>query len=460
MSFPQPPPVAPGATGPDEPAESVGPLTADLPLIAGEPLVADVPLATDIRLGADVAPTDGEPPRTLVRRGPLRGLPVEVAVLSAVAFFVAAGFGIVAPAIPVFARSFGVSRTAAGAVISAFALMRLLSALGCGRLVNRFGERLILGAGITIVALSSALAGLAANYGQLLTLRGVGGIGSAMFSVSASSLLLGATSSGQRGRAMGAFSGGFLLGGVAGPGLGGLVTGWSLRAPFFLYAGTLAAAGGVGLALLPRRSDRHGAGVVPAAQSLLSVRQALRLPAFRAAAGVNLADNWAAVGVRAALVPLLVVEVLNRSPIWTGIGLTVFTLGNIVTLTVGSRLADRRGRRPLLLAGCLGSAAGTALLVLPHSLPLFLAAMAVFGLGSGLLDVAPGAMLGDVAGGRGGTVVAAYQMAGDVGSLTGPVLAGALADTAGFSSAFALTTAVLLAAAVVAFRAPETLRRT
>ncbi len=380
-------------------------------------------------------------------------------MLAAVAFFVAAGFGIVAPAIPVFARSFGVSRTAAGAVISAFALMRLVSALGCGRLVNRLGERVVLGTGIAIVAVSSALAGLSANYGQLLTLRGVGGIGSAMFSVSASSLLLGVTSSGQRGRAMGAFSGGFLLGGIAGPGLGGLVTGWSLRAPFFLYAGTLAAAGGVGLAMLPRRTARRAQQAAQAKQSLLTVREAVRLPAFRAAALVNLADNWAAVGTRSALVPLLVVEALHRSPIWTGIGLTVFTLGNIATLTVGSRLADRRGRRPLLLAGCLGSAAGTVLLVLPHSLPLFLVSMAVFGLGSGLLDVAPGAMLGDVAGGRGGTVVAAYQMAGDVGSLTGPVLAGLLADSFGFSASFALTTAVLLAAAGVAFRAPETLRR-
>jgi MFS family permease len=326
--------------------------------------------------------------------------------------------------------------------------------------VNRLGERVVLGTGITIVAVSSALAGLSASYGQLLTLRGVGGIGSAMFTVSASSLLLGVTSSDQRGRAMGVFSGGFLLGGVAGPGLGGLVTGWSLRAPFFLYAGTLAAAGGVGLLMLPRRTDRHAKGVVrTAAESLLTIPQAIRLPAFRAAALTNLADNWAAIGTRSALVPLLVVEVLHRSPIWTGIGLTVFTLGNIATLTVGSRIADRRGRRPVLLVGCLGSAAGTGLLVLPHSLALFLIAMAVFGLGSGLLDVAPGAMLGDVAGGRGGTVVAAYQMAGDVGGLSGPVLAGLLADSAGFSASFALTTAVLLAAAVVAFRAPETLRR-
>ena len=399
-----------------------------------------------------------EPARSVVSRGPLRGLPIEVAVLSVVAFFVAAGFGIVAPAIPVFARSFGVSRTAAAAVVSAFAFMRLVSALGCGRLVNRIGERLVLGVGIAIVAVSSALAGLAVNYPQLLTLRAVGGVGSAMFTVSASSLLLGITTSEQRGRAMGAFSGGFLLGGVAGPGIGGLVTGWSLRAPFFLYAATLAAAGAVGLARLPRRV-RHG-DAKDKPRPVLTLGQAFRMPAFRAAAGANLADSWAALGVRAAIVPLLVVEVLHRSPIWTGVALTVFTLGNLVTLTVGSRIADRRGRRPVLLIGCLGSAAGTALLIFPASLVLLLVSMAVFGAGSGLLDVAPGAMLGDVAGGRGGTVVAGYQMAGDVGSLVGPLAAGALADSAGFGPAFAVTAAVLAAAAVLAFRAPETLVRT
>ncbi|MEO9240378.1 MAG: MFS transporter [Jatrophihabitantaceae bacterium] len=387
----------------------------------------------------------------------MRGLPVEVAVLSAVAFFVAAGFGIVAPAIPVFARSFGVSRTAAAAVVSAFALMRLVSALGVGRLVNRIGERVVLGTGIGIVAVSSALAGIAGNYGQLLALRGIGGVGSAMFSVSAGSLLLRVTLPGQRGRSMGAFSGGFLIGGIAGPGLGGLVTGWSLRAPFFLYAGTLAAAGAVGLALLPRHLARSADDPDKPAAATLTVPQAFRLPAFRAAAAANLADSWASVGVRAAMVPLLVVEVLHRSPIWTGIGLTVFTLGNVATLLIGSRFTDRRGRRPVLLAGCLGSAAG-CLLLIPHpSLALFLVAMVVFGCGSGLLDVAPGAMLGDVLGGRGGTVVASYQMAGDVGSLVGPLVAGALADSAGFGAAFGVTAAVLLGAAAIGYRAPETL---
>jgi MFS family permease len=95
-----------------------------------------------------------------IRHNPwLRGLPNEVAVISLIAFFVAIGFGIVAPAIPVFARSFGVSALAASSVVSVFALMRFASAPISGLWVNRFGERIILTVGLLIVSLSSFFAG-------------------------------------------------------------------------------------------------------------------------------------------------------------------------------------------------------------------------------------------------------------------------------------------------------------
>ena len=118
-------------------------------------------------------------------RSPFRALPPEVAVLTAVAFSVALGFGIVAPAIPLFAKDFGVTNFAASAVISVFALVRFVSAPVAGRLVNRLGERVVLAAGIGIVGISSLLAGLSGSYAQLVVLRGVGGFGSAMFTVSA-----------------------------------------------------------------------------------------------------------------------------------------------------------------------------------------------------------------------------------------------------------------------------------
>ena len=133
-------------------------------------------------------------------RGPFRGLPREVGVLTAISFTVALGYGIVAPAIPAFARQFGVSTAAAASVISAFALMRVVGALPAGRLVDRFGEHVVMAAGITAVAVSSILAGFSQSFEQLLVLRGVGGLGSAMFSVSAQTLLLASVPSGQRGR--------------------------------------------------------------------------------------------------------------------------------------------------------------------------------------------------------------------------------------------------------------------
>jgi MFS family permease len=385
-------------------------------------------------------------------------LPAEVAVLAAVAFSVAVGFGIVAPAIPVFARDFGVGRAAVGLVLSAFALMRLASALGVGRVIDAIGERVVLATGIAIVAVSSALAGFSHSYLQLLTLRGAGGVGSAMFSVSAMGLLLRTVDARHRARAVGLFQGGFLLGGISGPAIGGPLAAWSIRAPFFVYAATLVVAGSVALIglrhtpLAPKPTSSDDAA------ARTNLRAALRARPYRAALVANLADSWAAMGVRNTLVPLFVVESLNRGTGWVGAGFALVALTNAAVLMPAGRVADERGRRPVMVAGCLLAGGAMALLAtVPHPVG-YIVAMLVFGLGSGMLDVAPAAVVGDVAGKRGGTVVAAFQMAGDAGSVSGPVVAGWLADTWSYGVAFWATGGVLALAAALAGRARDTRR--
>lgn len=193
-------------------------------------------------------------------RRPGGDLPRDVIVLGMIAFCVAVGFGVLIPVLPVFARSFGVGNLQVGMVVSVFALLRLASSPFCGRMINRAGERLVLATGIFIVALSSGLAGISQTYEQLLVLRGIGGVGSAMFTVSAMTLLLNAVDTRLRGRAAGFFQGGFLIGGMTGPAIGGLLATISITAPFFFYAGTLAVAGTIGLALLrPRQARVTGA---------------------------------------------------------------------------------------------------------------------------------------------------------------------------------------------------------
>lgn len=388
----------------------------------------------------------------------------EVAVLAAVGFSVAVGFGIVAPAIPLLARGFGVGDLAASFVISAFAVMRLVSTLTSGSLVERHGERRMLATGIAIVAASSAAAGAAPSYAWLLGLRAVGGIGSAMFSISALTLLLRSVPSDRRGAATGLFSGSFLVGGVLGPTVGGLVTDASPRTPFFLYAGTLAVAGTIGLVALPR--ELRAAGDVLAAptaepEAHTTLRDAMRLPAYRGALAAYAAQAWTSLGLRSSVIPLFVTASvaaggLDRSPRYVGLGLGVSAALNVVTLYPAGRYADRRGRRPVILAGLGLVVAALLLLAVADSVGGYLLALAVLGPGSGMLAVAPGAVVGDVVSGRAGRAVAAYQMAGDVGSISGPIVAGALAQFVSYRAAFLVTAVVTGLALLVQVAAPET----
>ena len=405
----------------------------------------------------------------------LRDLPVEVAVLASIAFFVALGFGIVIPSIPIFAASFGVSALAASAVVSAFALMRFISSPLAGAWTNRFGERGVLATGLAIVAVSSFLAGLSQSYVQLLMLRGIGGIGSAMFTVSAMALLLRVVSADQRGRASAAWQGGFLIGGVSGPAIGGLVLAVSIRAPFF-YAGTLAIATIVAIVFLsPQRIARReqaveAAGGEPADKisGWAELAQALRTRAYRAALAVNLASGLTAFGLRSALIPLFVVEGLRQGPSLSGWAFLVAAVVQAVLLLPAGRLTDLRGRRPAMLIGSVASVLGMGILVADDlatnspslALVVFFISMAVLGVATAFLGSAPSAVVGDIMGGRqGGSVVAAYQMVSDLGAVVGPLIGGLLLDLYGFDYAFAFGAVISAIALAFVLAMPETLRK-
>ncbi|MBA2697413.1 MAG: MFS transporter [Nocardioidaceae bacterium] len=409
------------------------------------------------------------PAELTVLKSPFIGLPREVAVLVAVAVAVAVGFGVVAPAIPLFAKSFGVGSFAAGAVISAFAVMRFASALGGGRLVDAFGERAILAIGIGIVAVSTGLAGLAQSYPQLLVLRGLGGIGSAMFTVSAIALLFRVVDSGSRGRASGLFQGGFLIGGLLGPLAGGFLTGVSLRLPFFVYAISLAAAGGIGALFLssaklrpvhkPADGDARSAPDKGGEVVSTTVAEAWAQPAYRSAVMVNFAIGWALFGVRMSLIPIFVTDAMGQRAVWIGAGFLCSSVAQAALLLVAGQFVDRRGRRPAMVLGSAVTAAAFVTLAFSSVLPVFLVAMTAIGVGGAFVGTAPGAVVGDIMKGRGGRVVAAFQMASDLGAITGPLAAGWLVDNVSFASAFFLSAAVLLVAMVMSLRMPETLRR-
>ncbi len=365
------------------------------------------------------------------------------------------GFGVVVPVLPVYAASFGVGYVAVGAVLSAFALMRLVASPFVGRMIDVAGERVVLSVGIGIVAVSSGLAGLAHDYVQLLLLRGVGGIGSAMFTISAMTLLLASTTPDRRARSIGFYQGGFLVGGMAGPALGGLLATVSLTAPFFFYAGTLAVAGVVGILLLspPRRGDAAAAAAV--AEPARPLADVLRDVRFRAACVASLAQGWSSLGVRSALVPVLVVEVLLQPTSWTGVLFAVAAVAQTLALAPASRFVDTVGRRPAVIGSFAVAAVSLAAVPFAPGLVTLGALLAVYGVATAFMGTAPAALVGDAAGARGGRPVAIFSMCSDVGAIAGPLVAGLLVDVASFEVAFGTAAALLAVSAIVAIRLPR-----
>jgi MFS family permease len=391
------------------------------------------------------SPGDGLRPR----------LPGEVWVLIASNLVIALGYGVVSPVLPQYARRFGVDVGAATFVITAFALMRLCFAPATGALIQRWGERRIYVNGLLIVALSTGACAFAQTYWQLLLFRSLGGVGSTMFFVSALGLMIRISPEDARGRIAGMFSTSFLLGSVGGPVLGSLTIGLGLSAPFLIYGMALLVA-----AVVVYVSLRHSALAAPSVESepTMPLRVALRLRAYRAALVSNFATGWSVFGLRIALVPLFVSEVLRQRPGIAGLALATFAVGNVAAVFPSGYLSDRAGRRTLLIVGLGVSALATALVGAAPSLAFFLVGAVIAGAASGIYTSPQQAAVADIIGSkaRAGTAVATFQMMSDLGAIVGSLAVGQIAERASFGWAFVVSGVVLLAGALGWTVAPET----
>ena len=391
-------------------------------------------------------------------------IPREIWILVGAAFVIAIGFGIVSPVLPAYARSFDVGVAAASVIVSAFAFFRLVFAPVGGELVSRLGERPVYLAGLVIVAISSFATAFAQSYVQLLFFRGLGGIGSTMFTISTLTMLVRLAPPSARGRVSSTYASAFLIGGMIGPVLGGVLAGWGLRLPFIVYGVALVIAAAVVAVGLrgARLRPVEGQGE----REVMGLAEAWRSPVYRAVLASAAANGLTNFGVRLAVLPLLAVAVLDEA--WVaGAVLAAGAVGTAITLQFSGRLTDQIGRRPLaigglvvmgLSVGLLGLAQNTALSVGLALSVLFVLSL-VSGVGAGLVNPAQQAAVSDVIGRdrSGGRVLSTFQMAQDGGAIIGPILVGVVADRFGFGPAFAVTGLVCLVGVLPWLAAPEPL---
>jgi EmrB/QacA subfamily drug resistance transporter len=341
-----------------------------------------------------------------------------LAIIVAAQFMVVLDVAIVNVALPSIKTDLHFSQESLQWVITAYSILFGGVLLLGGRLADLLGRRRLFVAGLALFTVSSLLDGLAWSEGSLIAFRSLQGLGAAMLSPAALSILTTTFKEGrERNLALGIWGAASGSGGAAGVLLGGALTSafsWSwiffinvpagvlvlALVPFLLKesradlahrhfdaAGATSITGGLMLLVYAMtRATQHGwgtgetVGLLSAAAALIVAFVVIELRSkapllpmrifrLRTLTSSNISGLLlgAAVFSQFFLLTLYMQQVLHYSALKTGVAYIALTLSIIAFSGIAQGLATRIGVRPVLTAGMALSAAG---LVLYAQLPV------------------------------------------------------------------------------------------
>ncbi len=347
------------------------------------------------------------------------------------------------PALASFAETLGAGPVAVGFILATSTMTGIVLKLPVGTLsdvVNRSNLMLI---GGLAFAWPPFVYPLVSDVESLTALRAVHGLATAVFMPLALATVAEMYPA-ARGAALGWYTAAVQGGALLGPLLGG----WLVDT--FGHADTFFAGGGFGAvtfalylvfwwhAPAPSGGRPRGRGETRAILATMwrgvrAVSGHLQMVAASVAEAVKMAAN----GALMAFLPLYGLSVglsLAESGLLFGIqGFTSF-----VSRSVMGRVSDRVGRRPLIIMGLM--VCGGAVMAVPHLTHLgrLLLCAAGFGFGEAIVTAASAALIADVGAGRVGAGMGLRGTVADIGHAGGPIAAGVLVASIGYTGAFTI----------------------
>ncbi|WP_136608336.1 MFS transporter [Paenibacillus dokdonensis] len=151
-------------------------------------------------------------------------------------FIAMLGIGLVIPILPKLLEDFNAGGTAAGYLIAASGLTQFLFSPLAGEWSDKYGRKRMIVLGLLLFTLSQFLFAIANVMWMLYISRFLGGIGAAMMVPAMMAYVADSTTEDTRGKGLGMLGAAMSLGFVIGPGIGGFLADFGLRAPFYISA--------------------------------------------------------------------------------------------------------------------------------------------------------------------------------------------------------------------------------
>lgn len=375
------------------------------------------------------------------------------------------GFGGVVPALPLYAKSFGVSVAAIGMAVAAYGLARVAGAIPAAWLANSFGRRWALVLGGVLTSAGNLWCALARSYPEFILARFVAGAGAGLIVTTGQIVLADITTPERRGRVVSIYQGAFIFAAGVGPFPGGLLSQhFGLSAPFLAFAVAGIGAGIVAAFAVGETRDfgmtlsRRGlGGNVP---MLTQIRRLAAQTGFVLACFVSFANAAARTGGLFSVVPLMGTARLGLSVTEIGASMAIGTVIGLMASYPGGMLTDHFGRKAVIAPSTMISGASMLLFCVAPSYLWFVAASIFWGVASSIGGSAPSVYAADSAPlGMNATTMSTFRMTSDIGYVAGPLTLGFIADLLGAPTALIAAAGLLVCAgSTFALFAPETYR--
>ncbi len=359
---------------------------------------------------------------------PLRP-PKDVLAVLTITIASSFGNGALAPLLGEISNEFNISFTALGALISGFAIARLVIDLPAGGLIDRIRIHMMFYTGGLLSIIGVVVSALAPIYPLLFAGRFIEGSGAGVASAAAQAYVARRAPEHERGRMLSSISAAIMLGGFLSPAIVGVVAsfaGWR----FGLLATvlpTLVALGLVTRHVKHRTTATHSTNFSHKLHTLVYTPGRLLFINL-----MTIALAFSIFGFKAVYYPVYGTQVLGLEPALVGIAISISTLLRFPIAIAAGALSDKFGRVRVYVPSALFMGLVSVLVSLSDNATTYVLFGLAFGLGGGAVPMVTSMVVDRTPRERLGVALGTHAFLRDIGVAMTPLLLGLTIDGVGY----------------------------